>query len=93
MTTPEYLGSTRLRPREPPRGDEAALPPPRLRTSGGRNRLARLASAAAGGGAWLIEGLTVHSGWSALRELKGRGVAQEYVETQLPQPVETPRAR
>lgn len=94
VTTPEYLGLNAIAlPREPLRGEEAAL--------------AAAAAALAhkwwggtvspvwyplrpDGGAWLIEGLTVHSGWSALRELKGRGVAQEYVETQFPQPVETP---
>ena len=42
------------------------------------------------GGAWLLEGLAVHSGWSALRELKGKSALQEHLENQFPQPLEKP---
>ena len=42
------------------------------------------------GGAWLLQGLSAYSGWAALRELRGRAAALEFIEKQFPAPLSEP---
>ncbi|MGI6461229.1 MAG: hypothetical protein ACOX5J_14270 [Candidatus Hydrogenedentales bacterium] len=93
-STPRYLGLNLIAlPRTPQRDENAALAA--TATALAHKWWGQAVSPAwfplfPDGGAWLLEGLAVHSGWSALRELNGKSALQEHLETVSLQPLEKP---